>query len=489
MRLHQHGRLDEAEAKYRQVLQTDPDHRQALRLSGILARERGEFGVSLARLERLAELCGVDPAILCEIGLTRMMAGELAVANRCFRQALAADPNAHKAIANLGALLQRRGHVAEAIDMYRRCLEIDAGDLEVRCNLASALLEVGRGEDALAECDEALAMSADNPMLLAVQGGVLCGLEKFDRGVTVLEPVVSAGVLDEMAMINLAFAWHRLGEAGTAADILGRCIAVFPDSARAVADLAGVRLALGQIDAALACCETFLARCPGDRSVTAVYAYVLRDAGRMEEADAILDFDRLIRLRDVNAPAGYVSLVEFNSRLATYVKGHPSLLPNPVRKATTGGAQSGELDGSDNPEIAILEEWINDFVAETITDYQNSGLRDHVAMLPATDRWTLRIWATVLQAGGRQTPHFHPGAWLSGVYYLQLPADLGTAGGLEFGAPPSHLSVKSMPNVFPLTPREGRLVLFPSYLYHGTQTFDSRQSRISMAFDVVPKAD
>jgi hypothetical protein len=36
-------------------------------------------------------------------------------------------------------------------------------------------------------------------------------------------------------------------------------------------------------------------------------------------------------------------------------------------------------------------------------------------------------------------------------------------------------------------PRVGTLVLFPSYMWHGTIPFQSTQSRTSIAFDVVPK--
>ena len=78
---------------------------------------------------------------------------------------------------NLGALLHRRGHLHEAISIYRRYLVLEPGELEVRCNLANALMDAGQSDAALAECDAALLISPDNPFLLANQGGVFCGLE------------------------------------------------------------------------------------------------------------------------------------------------------------------------------------------------------------------------------------------------------------------------------------------------------------------------
>ena len=36
-------------------------------------------------------------------------------------------------------------------------------------------------------------------------------------------------------------------------------------------------------------------------------------------------------------------------------------------------------------------------------------------------------------------------------------------------------------------PQGGKLVLFPSYMWHGTVPFHSSQSRTTLAFDAVPK--
>jgi uncharacterized protein (TIGR02466 family) len=113
-------------------------------------------------------------------------------------------------------------------------------------------------------------------------------------------------------------------------------------------------------------------------------------------------------------------------------------------------------------------------------------------MAPARDRWTLRTWGTVLEAGGYQTAHMHPLGWLSGVYYVEIPDGLPAemtatgAGALEFGAPPARVSAAASHPLRRVEPRAGRLVLFPSYLYHRTLPFAGAGRRISLAFDVMP---
>jgi len=58
-------------------------------------------------------------------------------------------------------------------------------------------------------------------------------------------------------------------------------------------------------------------------------------------------------------------------------------------------------------------------------------------------------------------------------------------GWLKFGEPPYELDLKA-PIRRTLHPKPGMLVLFPSYLWHGTIPFQGEQTRTTIAFDVVP---
>ena len=58
---HQQGDLYEADLLYAQTLHLDPDNQQALRLRGILARERGELDQSLQLLQHACQLAPENP--------------------------------------------------------------------------------------------------------------------------------------------------------------------------------------------------------------------------------------------------------------------------------------------------------------------------------------------------------------------------------------------------------------------------------------------
>jgi hypothetical protein len=92
-----------------------------------------------------------------------------------------------------------------------------------------------------------------------------------------------------------------------------------------------------------------------------------------------------------------------------------------------------------------------------------------------------------LQPGGFHVDHVHPRGWLSSAYYVELPTEVaGTsrAGWIKFGE--SGVLLAACPPEHFVKPEPGTLVLFPSYMWHGTVAFSEGGRRLTAAFDVVP---
>ena len=86
-------------------------------------------------------------------------------------------------------------------------------------------------------------------------------------------------------------------------------------------------------------------------------------------------------------------------------------------------------------------------------------------------------WSVVLRKGGHQKRHIHPESVVSGVLYIQLPEESADEGKKE-----GNLLFPSN-NMKMVTPKEGMLVLFPSYLPHQTIPIKSNDERICIAFN------
>ncbi len=99
-------------------------------------------------------------------------------------------------------------------------------------------------------------------------------------------------------------------------------------------------------------------------------------------------------------------------------------------------------------------------------------------------------WINVNPKGGYNAPHDHPGAFWSGVYYVKVPEGSERHGGaIEFLSP--H---KPLPGIdflkAPITadkvrirPTPGMVLLFPSSLIHWVHPNDSKEDRVTIAFN------
>lgn len=94
-------------------------------------------------------------------------------------------------------------------------------------------------------------------------------------------------------------------------------------------------------------------------------------------------------------------------------------------------------------------------------------------------------WSVRLTDGGRHVNHVHPSGWISSALYIALPDEMARggneAGWLSLGEA-TELGV-DLPPIRLVKPKPGRLVLFPSTMWHGTRPFEAGE-RLTVAFDV-----
>ncbi len=97
-------------------------------------------------------------------------------------------------------------------------------------------------------------------------------------------------------------------------------------------------------------------------------------------------------------------------------------------------------------------------------------------------------WSVRLRSGGRHSNHVHPQGWISSALYVSLPErkadEPEDSGWFTLGSPDERLEL-DLPPWRKIEPKEARLVLFPSWMWHGTVPFREGE-RLTVAFDVAP---
>lgn len=314
---HHAGRLPEAEAAYREVLAADPDHIDALHLSGLIAYQTGNYdraGELISRAlsrnpsyaaahnnlgnvfraqGRLEEALGcfrnalalepdyVDAHI--NLGALFRAQDRLEEAGSCFEKAVSLTPDSSKAHFNLGNLRERQGRRDEAIAGYRKALALAPDFFEAQFNLGNLLRDLGDLEAAAACYREALALRPDSAMAYINLGNVLNEQRKPDEAVVCYERAIALEPDIPEARLNLGNALKDQNRLDEAAACYRRILAIRPDFSEAHYGLGNVLKNKNRLDEAIACYRETLALQPDFAEAYFSLGTALKDQDRLEE--------------------------------------------------------------------------------------------------------------------------------------------------------------------------------------------------------------
>lgn len=430
-------------AAQQQLVEAEPRNRVAWHNLGVELRQLGRGDEALSALDRAwaLGLQGAETATMRGHVLADL--GQLDAAIAAYRNAVAQRPDLIEAQQGLANLLPQVGRAGEALDGIRDAIEA-APDLGVVWVTA---MELAKGQQEYAQ-------------LLA---WAHAAQDRFGA--------------DTLITTHIARAFSGMGRDVHARDVLLPAIAAEPDFAPAHNTLAHVLLRLGDPAGAAAAAEQAAQLMPEDQSGWALLGVAWRLLDDPRE-DWLCGYDRLVIPIDLPLDAALGDALTARH----FAQSHPA------DQSLRGGTQTrGNLFASGDPQITHLARAIADrldtVLAALPMDPSHPFLGRNTARMRFAGAWSVR-----LANAGFHISHIHPAGWLSSALYVSLPpsvrAETGE-GALTFGVPDAALGLDLAPRRV-IHPREGQLVVFPSYLWHGTTPFADPAPRLTVAFDALP---
>ncbi|MDX3775202.1 putative 2OG-Fe(II) oxygenase [Chromatiaceae bacterium AAb-1] len=213
------------------------------------------------------------------------------------------------------------------------------------------------------------------------------------------------------------------------------------------------------------------------------------DNAYLERYQQLYDYKRFVAKVPVDIPVGWDTREAFFADLAQELKSLHPFKTHPFGQSVRAGSQLPNLLSLNNPLVNTFK----DAIEGPINRYlQALGNGDDPLAKHNNGAWECSgIWSVWLPPGGYHENHIHPKGWLSSACYIELPdvtADEDEkAGWLKLGQPmfptQPELGIEQW-----VKPEVGHLVLFPSYMWHGTSVFKGDKPRLSIALDIVPKS-
>jgi tetratricopeptide (TPR) repeat protein len=414
---------------------------------------QGSGAEALRELQDLARDPAAPPVLFLHLGRALEYAGSPEDAERCVEAALDRWPVDAGLHGLLAELRWSRGAGPELTRRLEQAIDAHPGELKLRLVAADALRNAGHAGRALALLEEGLRRAPGSGAFLT-----------------------SIGVLLD-----------SLGRSAEALPYLLKAVEHAPASVPARRNLVPTLLKAGRARDALGVCDTMLAQLPDDQQLIAWRATCLRVLGDGEYA-RLHDYPRLVRACHLRtAHAG--GIAGFNAEFARELSALHRRERRPLAQSLRGGTQTERNLPAGNPVFAQFFAMLAEPIRAYIAGLAQLDPRHPTARrAPHDGRFRISgSWSVQLNAGGFHVNHVHPAGWLSSAYYVELPPvddAQSRAGWLSFGEP--GIALDGVGPDFFVKPEPGLLVLFPSYLWHGTVPFAAGARRLTAAFDVLP---
>jgi tetratricopeptide (TPR) repeat protein len=448
------GRLEDSLQAYRRSAKSNPLSAIAEHNVGAAFGDVGRHKEAEAALRRAIAKGGQAPETWAVLGRQLMHLQRWDESMAAYREAVRRNPALSDAQRELAQLIwMRTGDRDATVVALRQAVEANPGDTALAIQLSKAFQYGDREDEAYGVLRDAIARQPEIDYGLETAASGLCTVRKDSRAALFhAERAISVRPGDTTAGILAMDGYLGLGMLGMAGE-LGRL--------------------LHQRD-------------PNEQQILARLATAWRLQGDARYRQ-LYDYERVVKPHVIDTPKGWPDLAAYLADLAVALRALHGFQTHPFDQSLRGGSQtSQDLKKSRDPAIKAFFQAIDGPIRRHMEWLGQGG--DPLRRRNTGAYEIAGIWSVMLRPNGFHIDHVHPQGWLSSACYIDLPTAVdagGREGWIKFGEPGVPTSPPCEPEYF-VKPEPGRLVLFPSYMWHGTVPFSGDQTRLTIAFDVVP---
>jgi tetratricopeptide (TPR) repeat protein len=450
--------FETAKAFYQRALEINPDHVTARHNLALCLKQNEQLALAIDSYKLALNLAPDNAEIHYNFANALFERGEHEQAEHEYLTCLRLNPNFVLAHETLHEFYWQKGEHEKLEQSYRRAITQSPRDTALRLSYINALIAIGREETAMQQLEEALSLET-TAALLHAQGRLLANKQDYTRAQTVLSKALGHAFNLDVAQ-----------------------------------DLVRLHLMQANYESAQVELDRLLSYAPENQLTWALQGLCWRLRGD-ERYRWLIDYEKHIGVFTLPVPAGYRGLADFLAELETVLLGMHKTQIEPSRQTLKLGTQTpGRLLHKRNPVIQSYRESLAQVVENYLDQFSPDDSHPFLKRLPAAGNKQFKFsgsWSVKLRPKGFHVNHVHPEGWISSASYISLPDamvdDSTHSGCIKFGESALQLGEREVIERI-IRPSAGQLVLFPSYTWHGTYSFegDVSQFRLTAPFDVVP---
>lgn len=172
---------------------------------------------------------------------------------------------------------------------------------------------------------------------------------------------------------------------------------------------------------------------------------------------------------------------EINEEMYSFIKAEQNKDQKGINKSNVKGWHSKDFDLKKNEPRKFID-FISPSIEQVMTDMNWEKEKQKIKIS--------NMWAIVNKGGSTNLRHQHGNSTISGAYYVRAPEDCGEIVFYDPRPAPIYSYPKAISSnllnaqVNGISPKEGALVLFPSYVDHSVNENKSNEERIVISFNI-----
>ncbi|MFT6919849.1 MAG: tetratricopeptide (TPR) repeat protein [Cognaticolwellia sp.] len=325
-------------------------------------------------------------------------------------------------------------------------------------------------------------------VLMGQLANKLLQAKEYDKAIKIADKILTLNNSDPIAYIIKSNSLRELGEFEEAIITSNQGLKKNSNNLGLLYEQGHAYIANGNADVSLKIFNQLCKYNQSNLSCVTLKSTSLKMLDKTNEYNELCDPNKFIYAREIKTPNNEDSLVNFNQQLNSELIQLHNSKKHPLDQSLINGTQTiGDLFPSKSHYINLLDSEIKKQVDSYISRFTPN--KKHPFLKHITPHFQYQgSWSVLLQKQGFHKNHYHSEGWISGPYYNQIPnaVEGSGEGWIEFGIPEFNMRDKLEADYI-VKPQDGLLLLFPSYFWHGTRAFTSDETRMTVAFDVIPK--
>lgn len=522
------GQFDDVEKHYLQALNLQENYVQARRNLAIFHQSQTRYEQAIVEFNRVITHSPEDVSAITGIADCFRFLQDYQSANTWYEKALKLAPQRLNTLHNLGLNYHLQGELSEAIALYKKAYSINSNLAEVVESLAMAYVEIGEINLAINVFQAFVNANPENVVMHERFNEMLWETEYADQYCKSYEKTVLAnnGYGSHALAVSHATMLYRAGKVIEASNVLNAKVLEGSSDPRVLSLRGEIEAEQGNYDLAYQLLSNSL-KAKFNKKVSwqmvkidiILQRYAQAQSGLDElfrhtpncqltwalqslvwrlcedsRYSWLCDYNAFIKTYELDVPTGCASLQDFLLAIKNEVEKQHLNDRAPLSQTLKNGTQTAaRLLHTPSPALNSLKTSLRSIVAEYIDSLEDDP--DHPFLSRKSEDFEFSgSWSVKLSANGFHVNHVHPDGWISSSCYITIPESIinsstltGQQGRIKFGESPLNLGEREV-IAKTIQPKQGMVVLFPSYFWHGTYPFQSEKNevRITTPFDVIP---